>query len=177
MANKKHLFIRSYIFMLLFLEISIFCSGQALIQNVSETIQTASNREFSNSKGGPENNKLSDVKGNARGGEYAFMHYVNKKGERSELAMARTEIGSEYWYGWSMLVPEDFDFSGSYSIVAQWASYPSPRNGKFKCGANGSYMVITAEGALEFRLQFAGKNEDSDCLKFVLIENISKYRG
>ena len=27
--------------------------------------------------------------------------------------MKRTEIGGTYWYGWSMMLPEDFDFSGS----------------------------------------------------------------
>ena len=40
--------------------------------------------------------------------------------------MKRTEIGGTYWYGWSMMLPEDFDFSGSQTIVMQLATWPSP---------------------------------------------------
>lgn len=156
---------------------SMFLSGQNIIQEVSEKIEDARGREFAKSKGGTESNKLNVVTEKVRGGKYAFEHYVNNRGERSELAMVKSEIGREYWYGWSMLIPEDFDFSGSYSIVAQMASYPNQSYRKFKCGANGPYMVITSDGSLDFRLQFAGRKEDSDCIKYMLIQDISEYRG
>jgi hypothetical protein len=103
----------------------------AILEFVTEDIAQARGREFAKSKGGPDNNKLTNIDEPVRAGKAAFKHWVNTKGERSELAMQRTKIGGTYWYGWSMMLPADFDHRGSDTIVMQLASWPTPRNGKF----------------------------------------------
>jgi hypothetical protein len=148
-----------------------------IIESVTEDIAQARGREFAKSKGGPDNNKLTNTGEPVRAGKAAFKHWVNTKGERSELAMQRTRIGGTYWYGWSMLLPEDFDHRGSDTIVMQLASWPTPRNGKFPHSANGPYLEIQPDGRLIMHLQHKGEDKDMVCDDFVVTEDVSKLKG
>jgi len=159
----------------LVLPLSANKSSAAIIDLVTEDINDARVREFAKDKGGSACNKLENVTsvmGNAihpiRAGKQAFWHWVNRCGERSEIGMNRTTIGNAYWYGWSMYIPLDWqDPSDDYDILAQWATYPSPRNGKFACGANGSYIMRSSNN-VTFRFQRKGKNSDSECTTYTL---------
>ena len=91
--------------------------------------------------------------------------------------MMKTEIGGEYWYGWSMQLPKDFDHVGHKTIVMQLATYPSPRNGRFPRGANGPFMHVTKEGALIFVHQYAGEGTDSAAQEFMIVPDITKVKG
>lgn len=158
-------------------------ASAAIVEEVTEDISSAWLREASTSKGGPTCNLLENVTslmGNTshpvRAGRQAFRHWVNRCGERSELAMRRTAIGSTYWYGWSMYIPSNWqDPSDGYDILTQWATYPTPRNGKFACGANGSYIVRNGED-ITFRLQFKGEKTDSECIRYPLVK-LADARG
>lgn len=175
-------------------------ASAAILQEVTEDIAQARVVEAARSKGGPENNILRNSSADAtpvtnaaatartdaqtvsrkfaRGGDVCFEHTVTQRGERSELAMMRTEIGGEYWYGWSLLLPEDFDHVGHKTIVMQLATWPSPRNGRFPASANGSYMQITREGVLEFVLQHAGEpSVDTEVKRYVIHPDITKAKG
>lgn len=143
-------------------------SRNHLIESVTDDPGDARGREYTGSKGGPECNQLTRVDTPVRAGSSAFRHWVSTCGERSELAMARTEISGTYWYGWSMLLPEDFDHQGSNSHVMQMNTWPSPRDGKFPCGGNGHKITIRSSGLMEFDLQRAGVQRDSECEKFPL---------
>ncbi len=152
--------------------------GQAhIIEAVTEDIQQARGREFKGSKGGPEHNRLSNIDTPVRAGETAFKHWVDRRGERSELAMSRTEIGGTYWYGWSMMLPKNFDRRGSNTIVMQLATWPTPRNGRFPCSANGPYIHVTRDGRMIFHLQHKGDDRDMVCDEFVLSEDVSQLKG
>jgi enterochelin esterase-like enzyme len=156
----------------------ISASGQsALLQSATEDIAQASGVEFAGSKGGPENNVLVNTDQVARAGKTAFKHWVNQRGERSELRMMKTDISGTYWYGWSMQVPKDFDHRGHKTIVMQLASYPTPRNGKFPCRANGPFMHISPDGKLVLHLQHAGDSTDSQCDAFPVLDDITRTQG
>jgi hypothetical protein len=135
------------------------------------------NAEAAKSKGGPEHNQLTLVESPRRGGAHAFKHWVDKKGERSELSLRKTDIGGTYWYGWSMLLPEDFDCSGSPTIVMQLATWPTKRNGKFPCKANGSFIHIAPDGKLLLHLQRQGDDTDMVCDKHLLLDDVRPLRG
>jgi hypothetical protein len=154
-----------------------------IVETVTDDISSAWLREASTSKGGAACNILENVTalmGNTshpiRAGKQAFRHWVNRCGERSELAMRRTVIGNTYWYGWSMYIPANWQNpSDAYDILAQWATYPTPRNGRFACGANGSYIVRNSED-ITFRLQFKGEKTDSECIRYPLAK-LADVRG
>jgi hypothetical protein len=148
-----------------------------IIESVTEDVAQARGREFAKSKGGPDNNKLANTGEPVRAGKVAFKHWVNTKGERSELAMQRTKIGGTYWYGWSMLLPQEFDHRGSDTIVMQLASWPTPRNGKFPHSANGPYLEFQPDGRLIMHLQHKGEDKDMVCDDFVVAEDVSKLKG
>jgi hypothetical protein len=148
-----------------------------IIESVTEDIDQARGREFANSKGGPDNNQLTNTDERVRAGKTAFKHWVNTKGERSELAMQRTKIGGTYWYGWSMMLPEDFDHRGSDTIVMQLASWPTPRNGKFPHSANGPYLEIQPDGRMIMHLQHKGQDTDMVCDDFVVAEDVARLKG
>jgi hypothetical protein len=156
--------------------ISIPCRAE-LVESCTEDIAEARGREADRSKGGPENNRLSNTHSPVRAGKIAFRHWVNRRGERSELAMRRTEIGGTYWYGWSMLLPDDFDHRGSDTIVMQLASWPTPRNGKFPHSANGPYLEIQPDGRMIMHLQHKGQNTDMVCDDFVVAEDVARLKG
>jgi hypothetical protein len=148
-----------------------------IIESVTEDISTARGREADRSKGGPSHNKLTSTTSPVRLGKTAFKHWVSNRGERSELAMRRTEIGGTYWYGWSMFLPDDFDHRGSDTIVMQLASWPTPRNGRFPHSANGPYLEIQPSGRLIMHLQHRGEDKDMVCDDFVIAEDVASLRG
>jgi Polysaccharide lyase len=129
-------------------------------------------------KGGDACQKIETTSAVKRSRQKVFKHWVDRCGERAELSMKATEIGKTYWYGWSMLVPSDWkDTTKGSDIFAQWATYPSPRNGKFPCSANGSFMErIKGTDAVFFRFQRQGNNTDSKCDSYPLAK-ISAMRG
>jgi hypothetical protein len=149
----------------------------AIIESCTEDIADARGRESDRSKGGPEHNTLSNIHSPVRAGKTAFRHWVNQRGERSELAMSRTEIGRSYWYGWSMLLPDDFDHRGSDTIVMQLASWPTPRNGRFPHSANGPYLEIKPDGRLIMHLQHKGEEKDMVCDDFEIVDDVSRLKG
>jgi hypothetical protein len=156
-------------------------SPAAVIESVTEDIADARSREHSTSKGGSTCNKLENVttftNNNAhpiRAGKQAFLHWVNRCGERSELSMRRSVIGETYWYGWSMFIPSNWDNpSDDYDILAQWPIYPSVR--KLACGAAGSYMIRSGD-SISFRLQRQGTTSETECTRYTLA-NLSEVRG
>jgi hypothetical protein len=164
------------ILILLIAAAAVGASRAAIIESCAETVG-AGKAEFTKSKGGPENNRFEVVSSPVRAGTSSFKHWVNTRGERSELAMAKTEIGRAYWYGWSMLFPQDFDFTGSKTIVMQLATWPTPRDGRFPCGANGSFMHVDAMGSLVIHLQSSGGDKDMVCEKFTVLDDVSAVRG
>ncbi|MCX8038580.1 MAG: heparin lyase I family protein, partial [Candidatus Sumerlaeia bacterium] len=149
---------------------------QHLIESVTEDIAEARGREFTNSKGGPQHNKLANVSSPVRAGKAAFQHWVDQKGERSELAMMKTEIGGTYWYGWAMYLPDTFEFRGSATIVMQLATYPTLRTRRFPCKANGPFLHINSKGALVFHHQHKGDTRDAVCDEFILADDVSALR-
>ncbi|MES1021697.1 heparin lyase I family protein [Gloeocapsa sp. BRSZ] len=156
-------------------------SHAAIIEEVTEDISRARSREHSTSKGGAACNRLENVTtftNNTthpiRAGRQAFLHWVNRCGERSELSMRRTVIGNTYWYGWSMFIPSNWDNpSDSYDILAQWPIYPSVR--RLACGAAGSYMIRSGD-SISFSLQRQGATSETECTKYTLA-SLSEVRG
>ncbi|WP_228054785.1 heparin lyase I family protein [Gloeocapsopsis crepidinum] len=158
-------------------------SDAAIIDSVREDIATARSREFSKSKGGSACNRLENVTtftGNTahpvRAGKQAFLHWVNRCGERSELAMQRTVIGNTYWYGWSMFIPSNWENpADDYDILTQWSIYPNVPGRRMPCSAVGSYILRSGD-SISFRLQRKGENSDSECTRYSLA-NLSEVRG
>lgn len=108
-----------------------------------------------------------------RAGTKAFEHSISG-GNRAELSFGKTEIGGTYWKGWSVFIPKDFKSGGTYTIIGQWAAYPSKRDKKFPCGAVGHRMDIRDNGDMEVRFQPLGLKDK--CIKYKL-GNISTMRG
>jgi hypothetical protein len=157
------------------LGLSIDKSQAEIIDSVTENIKQARKLESSSSSGGASCNKLENAS-SVKGMLYAFKHWVNKCGERSELVMKKIEIGKSYWYGWSMLVPSDWqDTSVGYDIVNQWATYPTDKKFRQGCGGNGSYIARTNE-TFTFNLQYQGDTAQIVCNKFP-IASVSDIRG
>jgi hypothetical protein len=152
-------------------------SNAAIIESCTEDIAEAHGRESARSKGGPANNTLSNTQSPVRAGKTAFRHWVSRHGERSELAMRRTEIGGTYWYGWSIFVGEEFDHRGADTIIMQLASWPTPRNGKFPHSANGPYLEIQGDGRMIMHLQHKGEENDMVCDDFEIADDVSRLRG
>lgn len=171
----KHSFL--ILITLFFFDSPLLYSQGGIIDLCTENINEARGQEYVKSKGGPDNNKLTNIDSPVRAGKRAFKHWVNNKGERAELAMKRTEIGGIYWYGWSMLLPEHFDYKGSNTIVMQLATWPTPRNGRFPCNANGPFMQVNKNGKLIFYLQHNGDDRDMVCDKFILMDDVSDIKG
>lgn len=163
-----------------FLSTGVNKSEAKIIDSVTEDIKEG---HASMGDGGSSCNKLENVTtfmGNTahpvRAGQRAFRHWINNCGNRSELSMKKTVIGNTYWYGWSIYIPSDWkDSSEGFDIFAQWATYPTPRNGKFTCGANGSYMVRNRD-TLIFKFQHKGDKADIQCDRYNLV-TIPEMRG
>lgn len=154
-----------------------------IVESVTENTDEANATEASGAKGGSSCNKLENVSTfednnlhPVRSGQKAFHHVVNRCGERSEFRMKKTKIGETYWYGWSMYIPSDWGNSDpGFDILSQWATYPTKRNGKFSCGANGSYITRNGNNVV-FKFQHKGDDEDIQCDRYNLAK-ISDIRG
>lgn len=165
------------------LAVTVNKSNAAIIDAVVENIGEANATEYFGAKGGSSCNKLENVTTfvdhtihPVRGGKQAFRHWVDRCGERSEFKMKKTQIGQTYWYGWSMYLPSDWQDTGEgFDIFSQWATYPTPRNGKFTCGGNGSYIVRNGNDVV-FKFQHKGDNTDIQCDRYTLAK-ISDIRG
>ncbi|PPS41154.1 heparin lyase I family protein [Chroococcidiopsis sp. TS-821] len=139
-----------------------------IIDSVTQSIEQARRLEFSTASGGATCNQLVNAS-SIEGMKYAFKHWVNLCGERSELVMKKTEIGKTYWYGWSMFIPSNWqDTSVGYDIVNQWATYPTNKKFRQGCGGNGSYIARTNE-TFTFNLQYQGDVAQIVCNKFPLV--------
>jgi hypothetical protein len=50
--------------------------------------------------------------------------YKDRYPNRTEVSGPRAELGGEYWYGFSIFLPEDYVPDGIWEIVAQWHGVP-----------------------------------------------------
>lgn len=64
-----------------------------------------------------------------RSGSKAVRFELHKGTERSEVRAHRVKTNGEYWYGWSVLIPNDFVSDPSYDIMGQFHDYHGPDNG------------------------------------------------
>ncbi len=68
------------------------------------------------------------ARGPARAGRRAMKsslaRYSDRYPDRTEISGPTAEIGKEYWYGFSILLPDDYIPDGIWEIVAQWSSVP-----------------------------------------------------
>jgi len=178
MQNRNLLTVETWIMAILVSAIPTNGSAfSALLEVCDGDMTQARAREFTHSQGGPTHNGLAEVSHPVRGGKTAFRHWIDQQGEQSELAMMQTPIDGVYWYGWSMLIPEDFDCHGSDSIVMQLATGPASRRCESPHGTNGSYIQIQSEGQLVFRLQHQGRNRDATHDEFTLAKDMSPLKG
>ncbi len=158
-------------------------SHTQIIDSVTKDISQANLIEYKGSKGGAACNQLQNITFPTRTRRHAFLHWVDRCGERSELAMKRTEIGKTYWYGWSIFVPSKWqDTDAGADILNQWAAWPTSKNfhaGK-ACGAVGSFLARGRGGSsrdrVDFLLQHAGDSAVIECNKFPLAK-VSQMRG
>ncbi len=64
----------------------------------------------------------------ARAGKHALQSSLDRYGDRypnrTEVSGPRADIGKEYWYGFSIFLPEDYVPDRVWEIVAQWHSVP-----------------------------------------------------
>lgn len=139
--------------------VAIVVPGQAgIIESKTDELEP-----FDKGEGSLDGGSLSEVTSPTRAGGKAFRHYIPTSGKRSELSFSRTKIGETYWLGWSLYFPENFNPERRTNIVSQWASYPSPRNGKFACGGNGHKLTANGNN-FEYDLQF----QPNECKEFDL---------
>lgn len=64
-----------------------------------------------------------------RSGRKAARFELHKGTERSEIRQNRVKTNGEYWYGWSVLIPDDFRRDPSYDIIGQFHDYQGSNNG------------------------------------------------
>ncbi|MBD2305484.1 heparin lyase I family protein [Chroococcidiopsis sp. FACHB-1243] len=127
-------------------------------------------------KGGSACQKLATIPPTKGNGQKVFKHWVDRCGERSEMATKKTKIGETYWYGWSMFVPSTWkDTDAGFDIVNQFGAFPSKKGRRYKCGGIGS--KISRQGSnFIFDLQRQGNFVDVECTKFNLAK-VSQLRG
>lgn len=97
-----------------------------------------------------DNASITDV---TVGGREAKEHTILQGGHRAELAYDRTELGVDYVYRWSLLIPDGWQATDGADIVAQWAAYPGPLTGEFPCGGNGQRLSFKGEDVLRMDVQ------------------------
>src|SRR5688572_10374907 len=81
----------------------------AILQAVTADATSVSNPAASGSAGQSENLPPQVTDKPVRGGKFAFKHSLNETRTRSALATMPTAVGSIYWYGWSLQLPENFE--------------------------------------------------------------------
>ncbi len=76
----------------------------------------------------PSGNTPAIVQGPARSGRRAMKTSLDRQKDpfsyRTEVSGPRAEIGQEYWYGFSILLPDDYAPDRIWEIVAQWHGVP-----------------------------------------------------
>ena len=60
----------------------------------------------------------------SRTGTYAMESSIEPGEIRSEVEGPWATVGREYWYGFSIFLPEDFIVNDNWEILAQWHGYP-----------------------------------------------------
>ena len=60
----------------------------------------------------------------SRAGTYAMESWIEPGEIRSEVEGPWANVGEEYWYGFSIFLPEDFIVNDNWEILAQWHGYP-----------------------------------------------------
>jgi len=69
-----------------------------------------------------------------RTGRYAMKSTLDRHRDRvsyrTEVSGPRAEVGKEYWYGFSILLPEDYVSDRVWEIVAQWHGVPDQDTGE-----------------------------------------------
>ncbi len=165
-----------------FMSVGVNKSHAEIIDSGTENISQMG-RDFAGAKGGATCNHLQNVTtfmGNeahpVRAGRYAFQHWVDRCGERSELLGKTTAIGETYWYGWSVFIPSDWkDSDAGYDIINQFGAYPSKQGRRYLCGGIGS--MISREGkTLNFIFQRKEDSVDVECTRYPLVK-VSEARG
>jgi hypothetical protein len=88
----------------------------------------------------------------SRTGTYAMESLIEPGEIRSEVAGPWANVGEEYWYGFSIFLPEDFIVNDlSYEILAQWHGYPdfdigetwrNPVMGLYSSGEAGEWSLV-----------------------------------
>jgi hypothetical protein len=70
----------------------------------------------------------------ARAGRYAMKtsldRYKDRDSYRTEVSGPGAEIGKEYWYGFSIFLPDDYVPDKIWEIVAQWHGVPDLKQGE-----------------------------------------------
>jgi hypothetical protein len=70
----------------------------------------------------------------ARAGRYAMKtsldRYKDRCSYRTEVSGPSAEIGKEYWYGFSIFLPDDYIPDRIWEIVAQWHAVPDFKQGE-----------------------------------------------
>jgi len=70
----------------------------------------------------------------ARAGRYAMKsslsRYKDRFSNRTEVSGPKARMGQEYWYGFSIFLPEDYVPDGVWEIVAQWNAVPDSKIGE-----------------------------------------------
>lgn len=63
-----------------------------------------------------------------RAGKHALRSALDREKDtfpnRTEVSGPRAEVGKEYWYGFSILLPTEYVLDGIWEIVAQWHGVP-----------------------------------------------------
>jgi len=69
-----------------------------------------------------------------RGGKYAMKTSLDRDKDkvayRTEVSGPGSDVGKEYWYGFSIFLPDDYVTDGIWEIVAQWHGVPDFKAGE-----------------------------------------------
>ncbi|KKL77000.1 hypothetical protein LCGC14_2039260, partial [marine sediment metagenome] len=80
----------------------------------------------------------------SRVGTYAMESYLEPGENRSEVSgVGTTNVGGEYWYGFSIFLPEGFVVNNDWEILAQWHGYPDKDIGE---GWRNPVMALNSSG-------------------------------
>jgi hypothetical protein len=70
----------------------------------------------------------------SRAGRYSLRTSLDRRSDpvsyRTEVSGPRAEVGEEYWYGFSVFLPEDYVSDRVWEIVAQWHGVPDFETGE-----------------------------------------------
>jgi hypothetical protein len=129
---------------------------------------------------------IEEVAAPVRAGGKAFRHFVGpstaaEANYRAEFAMDYTKIGETYWLGWSLRLPEDFNYTASWLIVSQWAHYPPHPNRKLPLpgGGAGHHLGLDRDH-LRFTLQHADPHDPNGSIAqpaWTVVDRVSQARG